>query len=310
MVQAVESILSMMIIIIIGYVLASKNWFSEETTNVLVKLVTQVSLPFLMINNIVDNFSKEKLLSSFGGLIVPLLSIALCYLIAIFIARFGSIEKKRSGLFKSMFFNSNTIFMGLPINLALFGEESLPYVLLYYVANTINFWTVGIYEISKDGTKEKGKLFSIETMKKIISPPLVGYFLGMLLVILNIKLPAFLSNTFNYLGSLSTPLAMLFIGITIQDINLKNIKVSKDMIYIFLGRFVISPVLVILTCYIFPLPTLMRNVFIVQAAMPVMTNTAIISKAYGADYEYAAVMVSLTTIATLFVIPIYANLLV
>lgn len=81
------------------------------------------------------------------------------------------------------------------------------------------------------------------------------------------------------------------------------------MIGVFIGRFIISPLLVVLIAYHFPLPKLMKDVFVVQAAMPVMTNTAIMSKAYDADYEYAAIMIALTTILSLIIIPIYKLIL-
>jgi len=53
-----------------------------------------------------------------------------------------------------------------------------------------------------------------------------------------------------------------------------------------------------------PLPTLMKQVFIIQSAMPVMTNAPVVAKLYGADSDYAAVMVTETTLATMIVIPI------
>ena len=38
--------------------------------------------------------------------------------------------------------------------------------------------------------------------------------------------------------------------------------------------------------------------------MPVMTNAPVVAKLYGADSDYAAVMVTETTLATMIVIPI------
>ncbi len=38
--------------------------------------------------------------------------------------------------------------------------------------------------------------------------------------------------------------------------------------------------------------------------MPVMTNAPVVAKLYGADSDYAAVMVTETTLATMVVIPI------
>lgn len=307
--QSVQSILSIMLMISLGYVLTSRGWFDENSSTLLVKLVVKLSLPLLMIHDLMNNFNKENLLASAGGLLVPFLSIAFCYLLSFVTAKFAKIPTERQGVFRSMFFNSNTIFMGLPINLALFGENSIPYVLLYYIANTVYFWTFGVYEINRDGNGGYKKLFSMETVKEILSPPLISFLFAIVMILLGIRLPSFIMDTFRYVGNLTTPISMLFIGITIHSIDLKTIKISKDMLVLFAGRFIISPISIILLTLFFPLPTLMRNVFVIQAAMPVMTNTAIISRAYDADSKYVAVMIAATTIATLFVIPVYRVLL-
>jgi len=52
------------------------------------------------------------------------------------------------------------------------------------------------------------------------------------------------------------------------------------------------------------LPHLMKEVFIIQSAMPVMTNAPIIARMYDADTDYAAVMVTETTLMTMLVVPI------
>lgn len=50
----------------------------------------------------------------------------------------------------TMFTAANTIFMGLPVNMAVFGEKAIPYALLYYICNTTFFFTIGIMLIAKD----------------------------------------------------------------------------------------------------------------------------------------------------------------
>jgi predicted permease len=309
MLKATESVLSMLIMISLGLILTHKKWFSEEVSKVFVKLVIQISLPLLMLNTITTNFNKQKLISSSKALIIPFISIFLCYLLSIVFSKIMNIDKNKKGLFKSMFFNSNTIFMGLPINMALFGEKSVPFVLLYYIGNTTFFWTVGIYEISKDSSKIKQRLFSKESLKKIFSPPLMGYLIGIIIVLLNINLPIFIKDTCKYLGNITTPISMIFIGITMYSINIKKLKLDKNVIGVLLGRFLISPILVFILTLIFPIPQLMRNVFIIQSIMPVMTNTAIIAKSYNADCDYATIMIGITTIASLFIIPIYMLIL-
>lgn len=309
LISTIQSVLSIIIMIVIGYALAYKKWFTEESSNLIVKLVTQISLPALMIYTLMVNFSKQQLVSSALYLILPFASIAIAFLAAIFCAKVIKVKKSRKGLFISLFFNSNTIFMGLPINEALFGLKSVPYVLLYYIANTTFFWTLGIYEISKDGDGANRKLFSIETVKKIVSPPLLGYIVGVILILLGVKLPLWAMDTCRYLGNITTPLSMLFIGATIYSIDLRKVKIGIDSIAVMFGRFLVCPLIIVILCSFIPIPRLMEEVFIIQAGMPVMTNSAIVSKAYNADYEFSAIMISITTMASVAVIPVYMGMM-
>lgn len=303
--NAVQSVFSIVIMIGIGYVLASKNWFDESSKALIPRLVTNVSLPPLMIYTLISNFDKKTLINSASGLIIPFLSIGTCYFIAKLAAKVINVKYERRGLFTAMFYASNTIFIGLPVNLALFGEKSVPSVLLYYVANTFIFWTVGIYDIRKYAEGKKDAIFSIKVLKNVFSPPLLGFIIGVLLIFLDVKLPYFFIDTCKYLGNLTTPLSMIFVGITMQSVKLSDIKVDKEMLALLLGRFVISPLVVYVYTRFIPVLPLMQKVFIIQAAMPVITQVAIISKEYNADDKYAATMVTLSTILSLICIPIY-----
>lgn len=71
---------------------------------------------------------------------------------------------------------------------------------------------------------------------------------AIILILLDIHLPKFILDTCKYFGNLTTPLAMLFIGITIYSVNFKEFKFSLDMLAIILGRFIISPILILVLC--------------------------------------------------------------
>ncbi|EYE87563.1 malate transporter [Fervidicella metallireducens AeB] len=303
--QAFESILTIMIMIAIGYILTFKKWFNNETSKLFSKLVTQISLPAMMLSSLMSNFSKDKLLSSGYALTIPFLSMGICFVIAVILSRIIKVPNTRKGAFQSMFFISNTIFIGLPVNIALFGEKSIPYVFLYYIANTTFFWTIGVYNLSKDAGIENDHLFSLNNLKRIFSPPLTSFILAIILILLDIKLPDFIMDTCKYMGNLTTPLSMLFIGITIYSVDIKSIKLSLDMLVILLGRFIVSPFIVYILTTFIPIPTLMRNVFIIQSSLPIMTQTAIIAKAYNADEKYIAIMILITTVLSFLFIPFY-----
>ncbi|NOW03073.1 AEC family transporter [Clostridium beijerinckii] len=307
--NALGSVFSIALMISTGFFLSHKGWFDEKTSKLFSRLVCNLAIPCLMISQFTESFDKEKLLSLGGGLFAPFTSMAIGYIIAVIVSKAIKVEKKRIGTFRSMFFVSNSIFIGLPVNMALFGEKSIPNVLLYYIANTTFFWTLGVYGISRDGDSTNANIFSFDTIKRIMSPPLLSFTFAVLLILLDIHLPKFVLDTCKYFGNLTTPLAMLFIGITIHSVNFKEFRFSWDMLAIILGRFIISPILILLLCNFANTPLLMKEVFVIQAAMPVMTNTAIVSKRYNADYEYATVNTIITTILSLIVIPIYMLLL-
>ena len=301
--RSISGILVILGMILVGFIIGEKGWFDDKSRGLLAKLVTQVALPCYMLYTITQRFTAADLLKMLPALRFPALSMVILLGIATGVARIFAVRQDRRGLFISMFFNSNTIFVGLPINQTLFGDASIPYVLIYYMCNTTFFWTLGTYLIQRDGEGEAQ--FDLKTsLKKVFSPPLMGFLLGLVLVMLQIKLPAFLASDLQYLGNLTTPLSMIFIGLSVSHVGVKQLVLGKDQLLILLGRFVVAPLLMASIVYWLPLPNLMKQVFIIQSAMPVMTNAPVVARLYGADSDYAAVMVTETTLATMVVIPI------
>ena len=301
--RSISGILVILVMILVGFVIGEKGWFDDKSRGLLAKLVTQVALPCYMLYTITQRFTAADLLKMLPALRFPALSMVLLLGIATGVARIFAVRQDRRGLFISMFFNSNTIFVGLPINQALFGDASIPYVLIYYMCNTTFFWTLGTYLIQRDGEGEAQ--FDLKTsLKKVFSPPLMGFLLGLVFVILHIKMPAFLASDLQYLGNLTTPLSMIFIGLSVSHVGVKQLVLGKDQLLILFGRFLVAPLLMATIVYWAHLPSLMKQVFIIQSAMPVMTNAPVVARLYGADSDYAAVMVTETTLATMVVIPI------
>lgn len=70
------------------------------------------------------------------------------------------------------------------------------------------------------------------------------------------------------------------------------------------GRFMLAPIIMSLLVIPTPLPVLMKQVFIMQSAMPIMTNAPVVSRLYHADSEYASIMVAETTLLSLIMIPV------
>lgn len=303
--HAMEGLISIIIMVSLGYILTTKGWFTEESSKLLPKLVNYIALPAYMLWNLLSTFDRSTFLPLFSGIIVPVLSMLTSFAIGLLFSNILGLARDKIGTFRSVFFCSSSVFVGVPVNLALFGENSLPYVLVYFLANAGMFWTLGNYSISLSGQKPPAKLFSRSTLTRVCSPPFVSFSFAVILILLGIKFPDFIMNTCKYLGGMTTPLSMLFIGVAMFGVNLRKIKLSKDIIAVLVGRFIISPLAVLLIASFFPIPELMKKVFVIQAALPGMSQTTVIAKLYEADTEYAALLVSITTLVAVLAIPIY-----
>lgn len=303
--NSLQSVLSILLIIMIGWVFSKLKLFNADTGKLFTKIVLWISFPALMIYNLTVRFTRDDLFGMGKSIIVPFLAIIISYLIGVLAARIFKVAEGRRGIFAAQIAFSNAIFIGLPVNIMLFGEEAATYVMLYYLANTILFWTVGVWGIKRDATKEKTPLFSLQTAKKLVSPPLICFAVGLLLVIFNIKLPMFISQSFKYVGGLTTPLSLMFIGITIAGIHIKELSIKGEKWIILIGKFIIVPVLVIIFMKFIPIGDLHRKVFFIEAAMPVITLSAIVSREYGGDHQFAASIVASTTILSIIIIPLY-----
>lgn len=308
-IKALESVVTVLLMIALGFGLAKRRWFDAASQVLISRLVVGVALPAYMVANLMGGYDRERLLSMLPGLGVPFAVMLVCCAAGSLAAIALRLPRQRRGTFTSMFALSNTIFIGLPVNLVLFGEASLPYVLLYYIANTTLFWTVGVYGIARDGAVRGGgpapRLFSRESLARVLSPPLVAFLASCLLILAGLRIPSFLIELCRSVGSMTTPLSMIFIGITIAAVDWKTVRPSLDMALLLLGRFVFSPLVLLLSVHGLALPELMKKVFLMQAAMPAMTQTPILAGAYGADREYAALLTSMSTIASLVTIPLW-----
>ncbi len=302
--HALNGVLTIVIMIAVGFYLERKGWFSEESVALISRLVNFVCLPTYMLTNILANFKHDQLITLSHGLIVPIISMLAGYAISILIAKLIGVPRAHRGIFSICVAFSNTIFIGLPLGIALFGDAGAPYIMIYYMVNTTLFWTIGFHDLAI-GSGAEAPLFSKKTLKSIMSPPLMGFLLGVVMVLLELSLPEAIFKSFHYLGSMTTPLAMLFIGIAMSKTNWQEIAVGKELVVAMLGRYLICPWIVFLIIPFFHLDAMMEKVFVIMAAMPAMTNTAIVAKGYGGDYKYAAMLTAVSTVLAVVAIPFY-----
>ena len=310
-ITSIESIIPIIAIIVLGYILQNRGWFGENFGANLSHLIMNIALPASIFVSVMKYLTFDKLLTLSEGLIYTFGAFVLTYISAYICVKLFNVRTGRRGTMINTFVNANTIFIGLPLNIALFGNEALPYFLIYYITNTISTWTLGIYLMTSDSKSAKNKASSKFDWKKLMPPPLVGFLVSLVFLIFKIPIPDFATSTLTYIGNIVTPLSLIYIGITLAKAGLKTIKFDRDTIITLIGRFILGPVVMfaILSLTAKNMPTDEFKTFVVQSAAPALAVLPILASQGNGDVEFSTNVVTLSTILFIVVVPIVVSLL-
>ena len=335
---SLQSIIPIVLLILLGYILKGRGMFNPTFSGNLSRFIMSVALPAGVFVSVLHHLHTSDIWNLRYGMLVVVLTYVIAYIVAFIMMKMLKVPKGRRGIFINMVVNDNCLFIGLPVQIALFGQEALPYFLLYYIGNTISVWMVGVFlieldplpnsevdfnnrshkidsihnsSVSIDGKSNKPKF----DWKKLLPPPLIGFFVALIFLFFEIPLLPILHTTLNYLGDMVTPLSLIYIGIVLHDAGLKSMALNKDSLGGIFGRFVIAPLImfgVIITVrYIggITLEPIAMITFIVQSAGPVIAVLPIVANESGADLPFATGLVMISTILFVFVIPLIMELL-
>ena len=308
---SLESIVPIIALIVLGYFLQVKGWFHNDFGNDLSKLIMNVAMPVSIFVSVLKYLTLEKLMSLSGGLIYTFIAFALGYIVAFLSVKVLKVAPGRRGTVINTFVNANTIFIGLPLNIALFGDDALAYFLIYYITNTISTWTLGVFLMTSDSKDGKKKQESKFNWKKLLPAPLLGFIVSVVFLVINIPLPSYVSNTLSYIGGLTTPLSLIYIGIVLAKAGIKTIHFDKDSILALVGRFILSPLLMFLVLKLMApqMATAEYQTFMIQSATPALAVLPILANQGDGDVEFSTNIVTLSTILFVIVIPIIQTLI-
>ena len=308
---SITSIIPIIAIIVLGYILQVKGWFGDAFGPNLSRLIMNIALPASIFVSVMKYLTLDKLISLSGGLLYTFVAFILGYIVAYIAVVVFKVRSGRRGTMINTFVNANTIFIGLPLNVALFGDQALPYFLIYYITNTISTWTLGVYLMTSDSKSGQSKETSKFDWKKLLPAPLVGFLVALLFLILRISIPDFATNTLTYVGNIVTPLSLIYIGIVLAKAGLNTITLDKDTIITLVGRFILAPLIMLLVLKFFApnMETVEFKTFMIQSATPALAVLPILANQGKGDVEFSTNVVTLSTVLFIVVIPILQTLL-
>ena len=302
--NALSASLVLLMLMSVGYIMGRLGWMTQREKNFISKYVVNIAVPCNCISGLLNNLDHDSLAQAGLMVICGLLGVGTTLLISVILSWLLRLPRERRGVFAVMAGFSNTLFIGIPVSTQLFGEACMPYLMLYYLANTTFLQSVGFVLVENAGTKgEKTTLKGV--LKSLFSkPPILAVLFTLLLLLLDLSLPQPIMKFAGYIADSVSPLALLYCGFIVYEVGLRNLRLMKGLPTMLVMRLAIAPVICLVFCRLFGMTGLPLSVFLVESALPVPSQVTVMAGAFGADEQYAAVGSTLATLASFITIPV------
>lgn len=286
-------------ILALGLLLKRANFLTTNDGKNILKYVFYIASPFLSIRAI-SAINLERNL-----LIFPLACLVFVTFSYIFITLLKNSLNLPTKTYAVMLIATMIVNSGftLPFVLAKYGDTGAALIALFNIMNNILVFGVVYYIAVSYGTKGQSNINSIK--KVLISPPLWGVFLGLVLNVFNISMPVYIQSIINPLADMTGPLMLLAFGIMWES----KLKYPMQTLYSLLIRVLGGLILGYIIVAIFNLEGVYRSVMIMLAASPVGFNAVTFSSLEGLDDDFAVSVVSIGLLSGVVVMGVLSALL-
>jgi predicted permease len=290
---AFSAIAPLFIQIALGFFLKRKKVVDQQFIDTSSDFVYHYLFPLVLFRQTyqIDITSNVNPLFIGYGVVICILFGLLLFLI---VPRFIN-DRGVCGAFIQGSYRSNSVFMGIPLALNVFGEAgSLPTIMLLpFAAVTFNIFSLVVLTVL---SPEREKVGFRNLLSEIVKNPIVkGTVCGIAVSLLGIKLPVFLTDVVGELASIATPLALISLG---GQLEFKSLLEKPGLI--FSGSFiklVVSPLLAIIPAMLlFDFSAFEMGALYVIFGSSTAVSSFVMAKVMKSDDSLAGQMVVYTTI--------------
>lgn len=295
-------------LLIPGFILKKLKLIDASATKSIVNILLYVCIPVLSVKAFVTTEYSSSLLINMLWMVILgfLFSILLFFAALLIFCRFKDKNKARAATAAS--YMSNFSFMGLPVIQALFPgvSEMIIYCSVFMAVGNILNWTLVSYTL----TGEK-KYISIK--KAFINPPTVALAVGLPFFFFSVKVPYIITDVLELLGGITTPLAMIVVGIRFAEMNFKQLFSGKEVYISSVFKLIFAPLfclgIMLLLRLVFPLSyELIATLYIIMA-MPTANIVIMLCEFYNLPSLTAAKCVIFSSLFSILTIPLLTWLL-
>lgn len=319
--MSVTIVLQQMIIIFIligiGMVLYRSKMLSEETSKQISGIIINVTNPALLICSAFDDGPKVSLrelgiaLVSYAAVFVILIAVA--FLIPYILG----VPKKLHYAYQMLTIFGNVGFIGIPLASAVLGSESLIFVSIFNLLFNLLIYTFGMSTLQRAASLQAAEGASIPEstltsgrLQKFINAGTISAAATIIFYLGDFQVPVIVSSTLSYTGRATTLLSMLVLGVSVAQINPRDIFSHPRLYFFTLLRQILVPIGCVLLMRGLIDNKLILNTMLLMAAVPAANMPLMIAKQMDMDTDSISQGIILTTVLSLVTVPIACLFLV
>lgn len=284
----------------VGAWCVKKKIFDEAALNSMSRFIITVTIPFMLICNLLSGPSLADLMTSLPIFLVYFFVFVFLFLLSCFIVRFFGFDEKKRDIYKALTTFSNAGFIGIPLILALFGKEGAIFVSLTTIVDQLMLWTLGI-KLTSSANKFEWKRF--------LNPALVAILFSLVGIVLGFRLPKIVFSALSPIGNMTTALSMIYIGGLFCVFDIKKYLLKVDIYMLILFKMILFPALIWCILKFMPISVNMAKTVTLLFALPCMTSIAIFAKKYDNNPEYAVATILISTAFSIVTVPLISILI-
>ena len=298
-------------ILFTGWFLRKINFIDDKMNRSMNKLIVYFAYPCLIVHNIGTLKLSSELLAEFA--IVFLLSIGTMYLNAFLSYVYAKARKfpaDVSNVAELSMVSPNDGFMGFPVSLIFFGEKGMLLMLAHNAALNVYLFTVGTRLLARNNTKDKRPLIQTVTravFKFLLNPNILALFIGFALSLLGGLLPGVVDEYLVYIGNVSTPMAMIFIGSSLVAVNLKDVVSNRVVVESSVMKLITLPAITLGIMWLLPVSPIIKSIVTLGNALPVAATASMLAEQENQSAITSSMILVLSTIASAATIPLLIN---
>lgn len=291
-----------------GALARRKSWLTPDADNSLARLTANVLLPALFVDRVFSSDAVDQMASAWLppliGYGTTSLGIGLAWLLARNLGpRFGLESDSSQRAFALTAGICNYGYIPLPLAQHFYPAAEVS-LILHNVGVDLALWSVGIWVIAGSGGETGAR-------RAFLSPAMIAVVVSLGLRQLGIAswIPAPLLQMTEALGSCSVPVGQVLSGAIIFDF-LRRVRWQGALGTVcaaFGFRLLLMPLLMLSAAAAFPLSTEMRQVILLQAAMPAAVFSIVLVRLYDQDTTTALRVVLSTGLAGVITIPLWMH---